>query len=445
MFRKLLSFEEAKHTLEHSFTPEPKGTERIPLAEAHNRVLAEDITAPMDVPPFDRSTVDGYAVQAQDTFGAEENKPVKLKLSGRVNIGEAPGVTVKRGTVAEIVTGAPLPKGADAVVMLEYVVQESNSVLIHRAVSKGENVMKAGSDIHKGETVLKKGQTLSSREIGALAALGLAEVDMYKRPRVAVLSTGGEVVEAGKKLEHGKIYDVNAHTLSAAVLECGGEPLNLGIIEDEKDRLEDAFRMALRLADVVVSSGGVSVGPKDLVPSILSGLGEPGVIVCGVAVKPGKPLTVALVDGKPVFSLPGHPTSALLMFYLIVRPLLTQMAGKLEEDSLFTVDAIAAEKMFPAKGRRTFVMVNLAPDGAGELKASPVPLGLSGAITTLAKADGFVEIPDGQQFVDAGEPVTVNLFNAENWARGEIGSPRFSLGSFCIFAQPSLLLLACRF
>lgn len=420
MFRKLLSFEEAKRTLEQSFAPKPKGTERISLAEAHNRVLAEDIVSPMDVPPFDRSTVDGYAVQAPDTFGAEEDKPVKLKLSGRVNVGEAPRVTVKKGAVAEVVTGAPLPRGADAVVMLEYAVQERGSVLIHRPVSNGENIMKAGSDIHKGETVLKKGQMLSSREIGVLAALGLAEVDVYKRPRVAVLSTGGEVVEAGKKLGAGKVYDVNAHTLSAAVLECGGEPLNLGIIEDEKDRLEDALQMALRLADVVVSSGGVSVGPKDLMPSVLRGLGEPGVIVCGVTVKPGKPLTFALVDGKPIFSLPGHPTSALLMFYLFVRPVLTRMVGKLDEDELFTVDAVAGEKMFQARGRRTFVMVNLAVGGSGELRAFPVPLGLSGAITTLAKADGFVEIPEGQQFVDAGEAVTVNLFNIERFLRGKL-------------------------
>lgn len=420
MFRKLLSFEEAKRRLEQSFTPEPTGTERIPLSEAHNRVLAENVAAPMDVPPFDRSTVDGYAVQAPDTFGAEENKPVKLKLSGRVSVGEAPRVKVKKGAVAEIVTGAPLPEGADAVVMLEYAIQEGGSVLIHRPVSKGENVMKAGSDIHKGETVLKKGQILSSRQIGVLAALGLAEVEVYKRPRVAVLSTGGEVVEAGKKLEPGKIYDVNTHTLSAAVLECGGEPLNLGIIEDEKDRLEDALRMALRLADVVVSSGGVSVGPKDLIPSVLSGWGEAGVIVCGVAVKPGKPLTVALVDGKPVFSLPGHPTSALLMFYLFVRPVLARMAGKPEGDELFTVDAVAGEKMFQAKGRRTFVMVTLDVGELGELRASPVPLGLSGAITTLAKADGFVEIPEGQQFVDAEETVTVNLFNMQRFLREKL-------------------------
>lgn len=417
MFRKLLSFEEAKRVLEKSFVPEPKGTERISLSDAHTRVLAVDVAAPMDVPPFDRSTVDGYATQASDTFGAAENKPVKLKFSGRVSVGEASSVKVKKGAVVEIVTGAPLPNGADAVVMLEYAVRKDASVLIHRPVSKGENIMKAGSDIRNGETVLKKGQTLSSRQIGVLAALGLAEVDVYKRPKVAVLSTGEEVVEAGKTLEPGKIYDVNAHTLSAAVLECGGEPLNFGIIEDKKEPLEDALRMALHLADVVVSSGGVSVGPKDLMPSVLSGLGEPGVIVCGVAVKPGKPLTISLVDEKPVFSLPGHPTSALLMFYLFVRPVIARMAGKLEGDELFTVDAVAGEKMFSAKGRRTFVMVNLDVGESGELKASQVPLGLSGAITTLAKADGFVEIPEGQQFVDVGEAVTVNLFNLERFLR----------------------------
>ena len=409
MFRKLRSLDEAKQILKQNFTPKPVGVEQIPLSEAHNCVLAENVVASIDVPPFSRSTVDGYAVKAADTFGAEEDQPIALKLCGSVRVGETPSVTIEKGTTVEIVTGAPLPKGADAVVMLEYVVQKNNTIFTHRSVSNGENVMKAGSDIHKDEVILKKSQTLSSREIGVLAALGFAQVNVYKRPRVAVVSTGAEIVEPGKPLSPGKIYDINAHTISAAVTECGGEPIGLEIVPDETNRLKTTLRKALDSADILMTSGGVSVGPTDIVPKVLNTLGKPGVIVSGIAVKPGKPTTIAIVDGKPVFSLPGHPTSSLLIFHLLVRSVILGMAGRREETPVM-VKAVASAKMFPARGRRTFVMVSLASDKSGGLVASPVALGLSGAITTLVKADGFVEIMERQQFINAGDEVTVHLF-----------------------------------
>jgi len=412
MFRRLISFEEAQQILKQSFSSKPVGAEHVSLSEAYGRVLAEDIVAQMDVPPFSRSTVDGYAVKAMDTFGADEDRPVTLKLCGRVSVGEAPRVNIEKGTTAEIDTGAPIPRGADAIVMLEYAVQKGDSVLVHRPVSVGENVMKAGSDIPKGKTILKEGQALSSREMGVLAAVGLKEVSVYRRLKVVIASTGAEIVEPGKALPFGKIYDINAHTLSAAVLECGGEPINLGIIPDKKDQLKASLKKALNQADAIITSGGVSVGPKDLVPQVLDELGKPGVIFSGIAVKPGKPTTFAIIEGKPVFSLPGHPTSALLIFHLFVRPAICAMAGKGEEAPL-TVRAVAAAKMFPARGRRTFVMVNLTRDESDRLLASPVPLGLSGAITTLAKADGFVEILEDQQFIEAGEEVEVYLFTLE--------------------------------
>jgi len=326
-------------------------------------------------------------------------------------VGETPSVIVKKGSTAAIATGAPLPQGADAVVMLEQVVQKDNTVFAHRAVSRGENVMKAGSDIHEGAVALRKGQTLSSSEVGVLAALGLTQVEVYKKPRVAVISTGAEIVEPGKPLSPGKIYDINADTLSVAVSECGGEPVRWGIVLDETGRLKATLMKALDSANVIVTSGGVSVGPTDVVPQVLNALGKPGVIVCGIAVKPGKPTTIAIVNGKPVFSLPGHPTSSLLMFHLLVRPLILSMAGR-QEETPTTVKAVASAKIFPAKGRRTFVMVSLTRDKSGELLASPVALGLSGAITTLARADGFVEIEESQQFISAGDKVTVCLFKS---------------------------------
>jgi molybdenum cofactor synthesis domain-containing protein len=412
VFRKLLSLDEAKQILKQNFSPKPVGVERVPLSKAYDRVLAEDIMAPMDVPPFDRSTVDGYAVRAVDTFGADEDRPVALKFCGQVTVGESPSIVVEKGMAAEIATGAPLPKGADAVVMVEYSTRRDDNVFIHRPVSKGENMMEAGSDIRKGEKILEQYQRLSSREIGVLAALGLTEVDVYERPRVAILSTGAEVVEPGKPLPSGKIYDINAYAFSAAVLECGGEPINLGIIPDDRTRLKAAVKRALDSADAVMTSGGVSVGPKDLIPQVVDTLGKPGVIVSGIAVKPGKPTTIAMVDGKPVFSLPGHPTSSLLMFHMIVRPIICRMAGRTEETPSM-LKAVAATKMFPARGRRTFVMVNLTCDKTGKQLASPVPVGLSGAITTLARADGFVEIPEKQQFVNTGDEVTVHLFQSK--------------------------------
>ncbi len=409
MFRKLLSFDEAKQLLRQTFSAKPVGVEQVSISKAHNRVLAQDVVAPLNIPPFTRSIVDGYAVKAVDTFGANEDKPVSFMFCGHVAIGESPNVVVEDGLVAEIVTGAPLPEGADSVVMVEYTTRQKDNVFVHRPVSIGENLMAAGSDIRKSETVLKKGRFLASREIGVLAAIGLTEVKVYKRPKVAVLSTGSEVVEPGKVLPPGKIYDINAPALSAAVLETGGEPINLGIIPDKKAKLKKALEAALSSADAVITSGGVSVGPKDFTPQVVDSLGKPGVIISGVAVKPGKPITIAVIDGKPVFSLPGNPTSSLFMFNVFVRPILVKLAGRTEEE-LPTFKAVVAKKMFPARGRRTFVMVNLVYDKNGTLLVSPVPTGLSGAITTLAKADGFVEISEKQQFVDAGTEIQVYLF-----------------------------------
>ena len=412
MFRSLLSLEEAKEVLERNLSPRPLGVERSSLSETHGCVLAEDVVAPIDVPPFNRSTVDGYAVRAADTFGAEEDGPVALEFCGSIAIGELSSVVLRKRMAAEIVTGAPLPDSADAVVMVEYAIREDDTIFVHRAVSTGDNVMRAGSDIRKGETILRKGQTVSSREIGVLAALGITQVAVYKRPLVAIISTGAEIVDPEKPLSPGKIYDVNAFTLSAAVRECGGEPVNLGIIPDEMNQLKGALKEALNLADMVVTSGGVSVGPKDIMPQVLNRLGKPGVILSGIAVKPGKPTTIAMIDGKPVFSLPGNPTSALSMFYQLVRPQIHRMTGTRDKSSPI-VKAYAAKRMFSARGRRTFTMVKLARDKSGKLMASPVALGLSGAITTLAKADGFVEIGEEQQFVEAGEEVLVTLLKPE--------------------------------
>jgi len=409
MFRKLLTLDEAEQAIRRHFKLKPLGNEEIPLLEAYNRVLVEDVTSALDIPPFPRSTVDGYAVRAEDTSGADENKPIHLKIRGTVNVGEPPKITIAQGTTAEIVTGAPIPEGANAIVMIEDTERKDDDLYVYSAVTKNENIMKAGSDIKKGETVLKAGKSLGSREIGVIAALGIAKVRVYTIPHVAVLSTGAEVTEPGRRLPSAKIYDINAYSLSAAVLESGGKPVYLGVFPDDVAELTKTLKSALASANIVITSGGVSVGPKDVMPKTVDSLGKPGVIVCGIAIKPGKPATIAVVDGKLVFSLPGHPTSALLVFHLLARPIIEKMAGKKGEKDV-KVKAFAAMRMFPAKGRRTFVMVKLKEDKSNRLIAEPIPEGLSGAITTLAKADGFIEIMENQQFIDANEEVAVRLF-----------------------------------
>ncbi|MEM3577839.1 MAG: molybdopterin-binding protein [Candidatus Bathyarchaeia archaeon] len=415
MFRRLLTFEETQQKIKEYFKPKPLGAEEVPLIEAYNRVLAENVTANLDIPPFNRSTVDGYAVRAQDTFGAEENKPVTLEICGTVNVGEKPKMKVRKGMAAEIMTGAPMPEGADAVVPVEQTERKNNALYVYSAVAKDENVMKAGADIRRGETVLKAGELLGSREIGVLAALGTAKVKVYIGPRVAVLSTGAEITEPDKRLLPGKIYDINAYSISAAVLESGGKPVYMGVFPDDKETLQKALEKALESADIVITSGGVSVGPKDIIPKILDSLGKPGVIICGIATKPGKPTTVAVVNSKPVFSLPGHPTSALLIFHLLVRPIILSMTGRSVTEGL-TIKAFSATRIFPAKGRRTFVMVRLVRDEKNRLLAEPVQFGLSGAITTLARADGFIEIVENQQFVEEGEEVVVRLFSLQGFS-----------------------------
>ena len=404
-----MTFDEAQKTIEDQFKPAFLGEEEAVLLEAYNRVLNEDVVSSLDIPPFNRSTVDGYAVRAEDTFGAEENEPVKLKVTGVVNVGERPNVVLAKDEAVEIVTGAPIPEGANAVVMVEDTEREESELHVFSNVTVNENVMKKGSDIKKGETVLIKGQVLGSSEIGVLAALGLTKVKVLKIPVVAVLSTGGEVTELGETLPEGKIYDINAYSVSTAVIESGGKPVYFGVIPDDKVALLKALQIALASSDMVITSGGVSVGPRDYTPQIVDSLGKPGIIVYGIAVKPGKPTTVGLVGNKPVFSLPGHPTSALLIFYLLARPLIQRLAGR-PITPIKMVRAVAGSRMFSAKGRRTFVMVKLEFDKNCRLIAEPVETGASGAITTLAKANGFVEIPENEQFIDVDQEVAVGLF-----------------------------------
>ena len=407
-----MTFDHAKKLLLTQINPEPLGGEKIPLTEAYSRILSEDVITKVNIPPFDRSTVDGYAVRAEDTYEAEENKPTALSIIGTINVGEPPKIEIRKNQTVEIVTGAPIPEGADSVVMVENTQKLASSLLIYRAVTSDENIMKKGTDIAKGEKVLKAGQLLGAPEIGVLAAIGMNYVNVLKRPVVSVISTGAEITEPGKDLAPGKIYDINAYSISTAVKESGGKCICVGVIPDDEAALETALRDALVSSDIVITSGGVSVGPRDYTPKIVNSLGKPGVIISGIAVKPGKPTTVAFIGKKPIFSLPGHPTSALLMFYLLVRPVIQSLAGnKIISEKI--VKANLTTRLFSAKGRKTFVTVSLARDKNQKILAKPIQTGASGAITTLSKADGYIEIPENQQFIDSNEQVTVTLLTSK--------------------------------
>lgn len=403
-----MTYDNAKKLLFATLDPQPLGSEKIPLLKAYNRILSEDIITKLDIPPFNRSTVDGYAVKADDTYESEENKPTTLKIIGTISVGKCPKIQIRKNNTVETVTGAPIPEGANAVVMVENTQKQENNLLIYRAVTPDENVMKKGTDLKKGDTVLMSGQLLGAPEIGVLAAIGVNYVNVLKIPVVSVFSTGAEITEPGKSLAPGKIYDINAYSLSTAVKESGGKPIFMGVIPDNEVALKNALKQALSTSDIIITSGGVSVGPRDYTPKIVDSLGKPGVIISGIAVKPGKPTTIAFIGNKPVFSLPGHPTSALLIFYLFVRPVIQYLSGnKVISEKI--VKANLAVRLFSAKGRKTFVTVKLSRDKNQKILATPIQTGASGAITTLSKADGFIEIPANQQFIDSNEQVTVTL------------------------------------
>jgi molybdenum cofactor synthesis domain-containing protein len=398
-----LTLEAAKEILK-KFWRIRQSVEEVSLEEAGGRILAEEIASNMDVPPFDRAAVDGYAVRAADTFGADEAAPRKLTFVATICAGDKRRSKLGKGQCAEIATGSPVPAGADAVVRVEHAVQREDTVEVGRAVSPGENVFKRGSEIKKGSKIFPAGSELSPFAVGTLAAVGTKKVKVYRRPKIAVISSGAELVKAGRKLGYGQVYDINGPTLCEVVKACGGEPSYLGIALDDAPRIKALVRRGLASCDVVVISGGSSAGAGDIVPSVVDSLGKPGVVVHGLAMKPGKPTFVAVVRGKPVFGLPGYPGSALMVFDQLVAPYIRRMAG-MRPLAKLVMRAKLSRKILSARGRRELVLVRLARKG-GELLAEPLLKG-SGAITALSMANGYVEVPLEQEIVDEGETVDV--------------------------------------
>jgi len=450
-FLQVLDRDEAERRFRAAIDLAPRGIEQVALDAALGRVLAADVTSPVDVPSFDRSNVDGYAVIAEDTFGASEEVPRLVTLADEIiHTAVVPTTVVTRGTAVSIATGGMMPRGADAVVMVEHAdvvarpaeaghyarpvdertsvvsgFSQTNQLRIGRAVTAGSGVSFAGTDITAGETVLRRGQILTSRDTGGLAAIGVASVDVWRKPIVAILSTGDEIIPPGQPMQPARIYDSNAQVLADAVRELGCEPLRLGIAADDADALRAKVHGALEVADVVLLSGGTSKGAGDVSYRVVAELTDPGIVAHGVALKPGKPICLAATGGRPVVVLPGFPTSAIFTFHEFVGPVLSAMAGRTHE-ARATVQARLAVRVNSEIGRTEYLLVGLVeipnpesrvPDPESRrltpsLAAYPMGQG-SGSVTTFSRADGFTTIDRHEEIVSAGTIVNVHLLGRE--------------------------------
>lgn len=410
-FLDVVDRDEAEKRWRAAIDTAPLPAENVPLSQALGRVLAEDVRSEVDVPGFDRSNMDGFAVRAEDTFGASEEEPVRLRLNDEtIPTGVAPRREVGPASATTIATGGMLPRGADAVVPVEFTDVEGDELIVRRARVPGAAVSFAGTDIGVGETLLFRGARLTSRETGVLAAIGRDRVEVVRRPVVAILSTGDEIVQPGEAMRPGLVYDSNGRILADAVAELGGEPRFMGAFRDDHAVLRDALARALAEADLVLLSGGTSKGEGDLNSRVVEEL-DPGILVHGVALKPGKPICLAASGTRPVVILPGFPTSAVFTFHEFVAPVIRELGGRAPEHRQ-TRTAALARKTVSERGRLEYLLVGLVKRADGGLAAWPMGKG-SGSVTAFSRADGFVRIPRNTEIVDAGAEVEVTLIGHE--------------------------------
>lgn len=390
-------------------SPSPLLSETLPTSEALGRVLGGEITAPHQLPPFTRATVDGYAVRADDTHGASGSLPAYLAVIGEVFMGAAPDLSLARGQAALVHTGGMLPAGADAVVMVEDTqVAREGEVEILKPASTGQNVIQAGEDVQAREVILEAGVCLRPQEIGGLMALGIVEVQVVSQPRVAILSTGDEVIPPEAEQGPGQVRDVNSYTLSALVERAGGRPVRYGIIPDEVEALKRSVVQAHGESDLVIITAGSSVSTRDRTAEVISSLGKPGILVHGVSIKPGKPTILAVADEVPVIGLPGNPVSALVIADLFVKPTIQRLLGLQPPPWRPTVRARLAANVPSETGREDYLPVKLEETSEG-YTAHPV-YGRSNLIFTLVRADGLVRIPPEATGLGRGSQVEVQLF-----------------------------------
>ncbi len=403
-FRDLASLEEAVEVVEELKTE--RRTETVSIREADGRVLSEAVDSPIDVPGFDRSVMDGYAVRAEDTYGATEDDPVELEDTGTVRAGTRPEIAVDEGEAAEIPTGAVIPEGADAVVMVEETQETDGGVEVYKAVAPGNSIMSAGADVAAGERVLSKGTRLTPREIGLLAALGFEEVDVYAKPKVGIVSTGDEIVRPGGSLEAGQIFDVNTFSVAAAVEEAGGDPVVYEHVGDDYDRMEEVLRKASEDCDLVLSSGSTSASAVDVVYRVIEEKGE--MLLHGIAVKPGKPTIFGRLGDASYIGLPGNPISALSIFRLFASRVVRHAAGLPEVPESRKTEAVMADSVRSDVGRTRLLPVGLVESPERGLLAYSLDKG-SGATTSLSEADGYVVVESEVNYLADGDEVEVVL------------------------------------
>lgn len=385
--------------------------EQVDLEHSLGRVLGLDVISKEDLPPRARSTMDGYAVRAPDTFGASDAVPALLKTVGQIAMGTLPDISITQGQAAEIPTGGFLPEDADAVVMVEYTnLLADGEIEVTRPVTKGDNVLDRAGDVALGENVLPAGKRLRPQDVGMLAALGVTEITAFKKPRVAIISTGDEIVPVTQTPSPGQIRDINSYAICSLVETVGALPIPFDIVRDEPDLLRSALGDALEVADVVVISGGSSVGERDHMVEVVSGFPQAEVYAHGVAISPGKPTLLARVHDKPVFGLPGHPVSAMIVAQVFLLPFLKYLEGERlkKEPTGQRVSAVLATSVHSPHGRESYIRVRLEQE-QDKLLALPV-FGKSGMMSTLVKADGFFVVPIHAEGVAGGEAVEVYLF-----------------------------------
>ena len=407
-FKEATRIEEARRIFYEALQTVLLPSETISLQGSLNRILAEDVGADASVPAFEKSAMDGYAVVAEDTFGSSQTNPSLLKLVGESKIGELPMKTLRKGETIAIATGAPVPQGANAVMMVENTKRlDTGDVEMYAAVAPGENISHIGEDVKQGTVVLERGRKLKPPDLGLLVALGRETVSVVRRPKVAILSTGNEVSESGP-VTSGRIVDVNRPVLMAMVEECGGVPLDLGIAKDDAEEISKKLKRGLTSADLVLVTAGTSVGKGDLVPDVINALGKPGMLVHGIAMRPSLPTGLAVVNGKPIVSLPGLPVSAMIAFSTFVQPLILRMLGT-EQDPQPKIRARATKRIVGVPGFRTFIRV-LVREKEGKLFVEPLRAPGSGILTTLTRANGMVVVPENVEGYDEGAEVEVQLF-----------------------------------
>lgn len=401
-FKLLISREEAVKAILDSVEPINR-TESIPIEKAVNRVLARDLVANMDIPPFDRAAMDGYAVKAEDTYGASDFNPKTLRLVGVLHAGESTSRSINHGECMRIATGCPMPPGANAVVMAEFASEseDGKSVSIFKAVHPLENISPRGEDMRRGEVLLREGEILTPAKIGVFAALGLRRAEVYQRPRVIIIPTGTEVREPGLELDKGQVYDVNSYTLYSLLLMNGASVSRSPVIPDTYEALRGALHRFLKGYDLMVFSGGSSVGERDMLANIIEEEGE--LLFHGVQIKPGKPTLFGVVRGKPILGMPGYPASCLSNAYIFLIPAVRKMA-RLPPKKPTVVRAEMAKRIVSASGREQFLPVKIING-----KAHPV-FKKSGDITSLSRADGYIILPVNLDVIERGEEVTVTLF-----------------------------------